>query len=311
VKKPALFASAALGLVWGCNFLFVKWAAVLITPAQITLLRVAFGFAPVLAYALAKGALRREHLRHAHHFVVMALLATAVYYDAFARGTARLPSSVAGMLSGAIPLFTFLCAWAALKEERITAGKGAGIAMGLLGVLLIARPWSATGGVDPQGVLCMVLGSLSVGASFVYARRFLTPLKLPAVALTTYQIGLGLLFLLAVTPLEGVGRLFDDTRAWTGLVFGLGLLGTGMAYIAYYFIVERLGAIAASSVTYIPPVVALLIGVLFVGESIPATGYAAIALILAGVGVLQLAGLRGSARGKCYGGPIHPQGVRR
>lgn len=94
-----------------------------------------------------------------------------------------------------------------------------------------------------------VAGSLSVGASFVYDRKVVSPLKLPAAALTTYQISIAMVLLFTVIPINGIGTVFTDTRAWTGLVFGLGLCGTGLAYIAYYQIVENLGALAASSVT--------------------------------------------------------------
>jgi drug/metabolite transporter (DMT)-like permease len=109
-KKTALLAFLFLGVIWGSNFIFMKWAAEQISPAQIVLLRAVFGFLPVFIYALAQGTLRWQHVRHTHHFVVMSLLATAIYYFAFAKGTALLPSSIAGLLSGAIPLFTFLCA---------------------------------------------------------------------------------------------------------------------------------------------------------------------------------------------------------
>ena len=66
---------------------------------------------------------RWQHIRDAHHFIAMSLLATAVYYFAFAKGTALLPSSIAGLLSGAIPLFTFVCACLFLREERINVTK--------------------------------------------------------------------------------------------------------------------------------------------------------------------------------------------
>ncbi|HEX6649402.1 MAG TPA: DMT family transporter [Pyrinomonadaceae bacterium] len=287
MKKAAYFAFALLGLIWGSNFIFMKWAAVEISPSQIVLLRVVFGFVPIFLFALAKRALRLEHIRYAHHFVVMALLATAIYYFAFAKGTMLLPSSIAGLLSGAIPLFTFICAWLFMREERINFTKAAGVALGFLGVLLIARPWSSVGAIDIRGVAYMIAGSISVGCSFVYARKFITPLKLPAVALATYQIGLAMIFLFVFTSLHGIGGVFKDPRAWMGLIFGLGLCGTGLAYVIYYFIVENLGAVAASGVTYIPPVVALLIGVFLVGDTINPTSYAAMVLILAGVAVLQ------------------------
>jgi drug/metabolite transporter (DMT)-like permease len=294
MKRAAYLAFALLGVFWGSNFLFMKWAVEDISPGQIVLLRVVFGFLPIFFVALAKRALRREHLRHVHHFVVMSLLATAVYYLAFAKGTALLPSSIAGLLSGAIPLFTFICAWLFLRDERINMTKAAGLAVGFLGVLMIARPWSSSGAIDILGVTYMIAGSMSVGCSFVYARRFITPLKLPAVALATYQVGLAIIVLVLVTSLEGIGAVFDDTRAWTGLIFGLGLCGTGLAYVIYYYIVEQLGAVAAAGVTYIPPVVALLIGVFVAGDVIHPLGYVAMVLILSAVALLQYGSHRAS-----------------
>ena len=288
IKIGAVLAFLFLGLIWGSNFIFMKWAAERISPAQIVLLRVVFGFLPVLLYALFQRALRWQHIRHAHHFIVMSLLATAIYYFAFAKGTALLPSSIAGLLSGAIPLFTFVCAWLFLSEERINVIKAAGVVLGFLGVLLIARPWSGSGELDLAGIAYMIAGSLSVGCSFVYARRFITPLEVPAAALTTYQIGLTMILLFTVTNLDGIEAVFSDTRAWIGLVFGLGLCGTGLAYIAYYYTVANLGALVASSVTYIPPVVALVIGVVLVGDEINALAYVAMLLILSGVAVLQI-----------------------
>src|SRR5262249_32726425 len=79
MKKAPYLAFALLGVIWGSNFIFMKWAARDISPGQIVLLRVVFGFLPIFLFALAKRALRWEHVRYAHHFVVMSLLATAVY----------------------------------------------------------------------------------------------------------------------------------------------------------------------------------------------------------------------------------------
>ncbi len=172
----------------------------------------------------------------------------------------------------------------------MTTFRLAGVLIGFAGVVLIARPWDTSGSVDPTGVLFMVLGSASVGLSFVYARRFLSHLAIPPAALTTYQMGAGLATLAAVTPFAGITAIREDTRAWIALVVGLGLLGTGLAYILYYFIVRELGAITASSATYVPPVVALAIGVLLVGEGIDLVDAAAVALILIGVLAMRRGG---------------------
>lgn len=291
MKKSAQLAFAFLALVWGSNYIFMKWAVELIQPSQAALLRVVFGLLPVLVYALATRALRWSHLRYIHHFFVMSLLAAALYYTAFAHGSALLPSGVAGVLSGSIPLFSFICAWLFLREERLNLTQTAGVVLGFAGIVLIARPSpDTTDAVSLAGIAWMMLGALSVGSSFVYARYFLTPLRIPAAALTTYQIGLACLVLLFTTDLNGIGVLFTDTRAWLGMVVGLGLLGTGVAYILYYYIIEQLGAVVASGSTYIPPVVALIIGVAFGGETVPLSGYLAVAVILGGVALLQYGG---------------------
>lgn len=288
MKNIAYGAFVLLGVIWGTNFIFMKWAAIWITPSQIVLLRVFFGFLPILIYALATRALRWNHLRHAHHFLVMALLATAIYYYAFAKGTSMLLSSVAGMLSGAIPLFTFACAFLFLRQEPLTRRTAFGVTLGFVGVLLIARPWATgVGGMSLEGVLYMVMGSLSVGCSFVYAKRFISGLGISPVALSTYQIGLALVLIAMVTDLQGIGQLGQDRRAFLGVALGLGLLGTGFAYILYYFIVQRLGALAAASVTYIPPLVALLIGFFVAHEPVHLIDLLAIAAILGGVYVMQ------------------------
>jgi drug/metabolite transporter (DMT)-like permease len=298
MKRRVYFAFAALGVIWGSNFIFMKWAVVLISPAQVVLLRVLFGFIPILALALWRGDLRAKHLRHWPHFLVMSILATALYYYAFARGAALLPSSVAGMLSGAIPLFTFLLTAVFLRREPVSARKIAGVGLGFLGVLLIARPWSTGDGqVDLWGVGYMVLGSLSIGSSFVYARRFMANVDISPLALSTYQVGFALVILAAVTPFSGLSNIGDSAVAFGGLVLGLGLAGTGIAYVLYYYIVQRMGAVQASTVTYLPPVVALLIGCLLVGEPLRVMDSIAIAAILGGVYAIQMSGRRRERRG--------------
>ncbi len=283
-----LLAFCLLGAIWGSNFIYMKLAVELITPTQVVFFRVLFGFIPVAIYAYLSDTLSWTHLKHSGHFLIMALLATALYYYGFAMAAALLLSGVAGALSGAIPLFTFLLAVLFIAEEKATRLKIAGVLIGFVGVVMIGRPsGDDLMSTNLEGVFYMVAGSLSVGASFVYAKRYVIPLKIPPAALTTYQLGLGLLLLALFTSHDGITNIFTDTHASAGLIVGLGLLGTGLAYILYYYIVEQLGAISASSVTYIPPVVALLIGALIVGEPIELADYGATLLIFTGVFLLK------------------------
>lgn len=273
-----------LGVIWGSSFIYMKTASAYISPLQIVLLRVLFGLLPVALYAHHKKALRWSHAKHAGHFLVMAVIATIFYYYGFARGSSLLLSGVAGALSGLTPILSFLLALLFLADETASPRKVLGIAIGFVGVLCIARPFGADlAATNIEGVVFNVIGSLSVGASFVYAKRYVIPLDVPIPALITYQLGLSLVILLLVTDLSGIGAIWSDPYAATSLTLGLGVLGTGLAYILYYYIIEKLGAVAASSVAYIPPVVAIVIGVLIVGEEINRWEYLGAVLILLGV----------------------------
>ncbi|ASK17902.1 DMT family transporter [Halomonas sp. N3-2A] len=277
---------AALGIIWGSNFIFMKWATDLISPMQTVFLRVLFGFLPLALVAWRARAMTRGQLRHLPHFAVMSVMATTFYYYGFVAGTALLPSSIAGLLSGSIPIFTFICAFLFLRQDRPTAQMAAGVALGFIGIALSAQPWEGSDGVALTGVFWMLAGTLSLGVSFVYAQRFLSPLKLPPLALATWQTGLALMTLVILTDFDGMAAITTDSRALLGAVLGLGVLGTGGAFFSYYFIIEKLGSVQASGATYIAPVVAVIIGVA-VGEEITGAAILALALILGGVLLIQ------------------------
>ncbi|WP_036564473.1 DMT family transporter [Brucella intermedia] len=285
-------ALVALGVIWGTNFIFMKWATALISPSQTVLLRVIFGFLPLALMAWCSGVISRGQLRHLPHFAVMSVLATTFYYYGFVAGTAVLPTSIAGLLSGSIPIFTFLAALLFLREDRPTLQMAIGVVLGFAGIVLSARPWEDSAAVPLAGVLWMLAGTLSVGGSFVYARKFLSPLNLPPLTLATWQTGLAVLTLMVLTDFDGIGAIASDPVALLGTIVGLGVLGTGVAFLTYYYIIGKLGPVRAAGATYIAPVVAVLIGAA-VGERVTPTELAALALILAGVVLIQTAKRRG------------------
>lgn len=285
-KTAAAFAF--LGIIWGTNFIFMRQASEWISPVQIVFLRVLCGFVPIAVMAWMQKAVRREHLKYTGHFLMMALLATVIYYWAFASGTSLLLSGVSGVLSGAIPLFSFIVAAIFLRQEKITVMRLCGLMLGFAGVILIAKPWQVSGeSISLAGVGYMILGSLSVGISFVYAKKFLADKQIAPLALTTYQIGLALVILACITPFTGITAIAQDSTASPGLIIGLGLLGTGVAYLTYYYLILNLGAVVASSVTYIPPVVALIVGFLAANEQLGVTEILSMVLIMSGVFLLQ------------------------
>lgn len=282
----AYTALILLGVIWGSNFIFMKWATALITPSQTVFLRVLFGFIPLVLMAWRYKVITREQLAYLPHFIVMSVLATSFYYYGFIAGTALLPSSIAGLLSGSIPIFTFVGAALFLPEERPTKQMALGVALGFAGIALSARPWQGGMNISFIGVLWMLAGSLSVGASFVYARRFLSHLKLLPLALATWQIGIAVMTLAVLIDFDGITHIATDAKALWGTILGLGVLGTGAAYLIYYFIIETLGSVRAAGATYIAPIVAVVIGAI-IGEAITYIEMVALLFILSGVLLIQ------------------------
>ncbi len=272
-----------LGIVWGSNFIFMKIVVEHIDSIQVVFYRVLFGFIPIFLYALYSKSLKISHLKYAFHFFVMSLLAAIIYFYGFVKGTSLLESGIAGALSGSIPIFSFILATIFLKDEKITKKSVAGLIIGFIGVFLISGVLNENiENTSLEGALCIILASLSVGASFIYAKKFIIPLKLKVEALTTYQLGFALVILSLVIDFDGINNIWNYKSNSIALILGLGVMGTGLAYIIYYYLIEKIGAIKASSITYIPPFVALIIG-FFVGENIKFIDFISCVLILVGV----------------------------
>lgn len=268
----------------------MKWAAELVSPGQISLLRLLFGFVPLVLIMWRRRVIRIGQIRHLHHFLIMAAVPTAFSYVAMAKGTALLPSSIAGVLGASPPLFTVIASGLFLRHERMNRLMAGSVVLGLAGIALIAHPWGSMGAetaVSAEGVAWMIAGSIAFGLSYIYVRRFITPLGIEPLAVVTWQIGLAFLMLLMLTDTTGMGHIFYDWRALAGLVIGLGLLGTGAAFLLYYFLLQELGAVAAAGAVYITPVVALFIGWL-VGERVGLVEVLAVALVVGSVVLLEV-----------------------
>ena len=176
-------------MLWGSGFLFVKLALRGLSPAQVVLGQLAIG-ALVLLLILA---VRRQPLPHAArewaYLAGMAVLANIAPYLLFSWSEQRISSGLAGALSGTTPLVTLLLA-RAFGVGRLTLARVLGLALGLVGVVLLAAPWhDGSRAVSLAGVLAALGAAACDAGSYVYARRLLTnrgtePLVLSAAQLT-------------------------------------------------------------------------------------------------------------------------------
>lgn len=279
----------ALALIWGASFLLIKVALHGLTAPQIVLGRLALGTAVLLVVLAGQRHRLPTDLTLWGHLVLMAVVANVVpfFLFAWAESGSRVTSGLAGVLNGTTPLLTLVIAIAALPEERATRTRVAGIALGFTGVLLIIGPWrnGALGGQTAGLVACLVAAAC-YGVSFNYTRRLLSGRGHAPVVLACGQLLAGTIIQASVVAVASRHAPHLDVRV-VGAVAALGALGTGLAYLLYYGLVEDVGATTASMVTYLIPVVAVILGVAILREPVTWNLFAGAAVVIGGVAIAE------------------------
>jgi drug/metabolite transporter (DMT)-like permease len=279
----SLFRLAALALLWGCNFIWIKLALRGFTPIQITFVRLAFGAAVLAAWGYAHGHHLPHNVRLWLHSSAAAIVANVAPYLLFAYAEERVDSSVAGMYMATTPLWTTVLAVLVHQEKRPSRGKVAGLLAGATGTLLIFSPWHTGSQFTSRGAAACLIATLGYAMSYVYIDRFLARRKLSSLSLASSQ-------LLAATAITaGLTPVFSRwhppvwrTDAVIALII-LGAFGTGVTYVINYRIINDEGGSAASVVVYLLPVVAVLVGAVFLGE-VPAP-HALVGMVIVLIGV--------------------------
>ncbi|MDQ3548510.1 MAG: DMT family transporter, partial [Chloroflexota bacterium] len=273
----------ALGTIWGSSYLFIKLLIDAADPVTIIALRMVLGAATLGLILLAQR--RRLPAWGAvwGHLALMSLLGNLLPFWLIAWSQKYTTSALAAVLNAAIPLFTLLIAAIAFRMERITPNRVAGITLGISGVAFLTGrsvlDVQSSGGL---GELALLAASLCYGFAFAYARRYVRGNPLANV---TAQLGIGAIVITPVALLTG--WIETDKLAATDIAgwIVLSAVGTGLAYVVYYSLIAEMGATAASFVTYIIPVVGVILGWIFLDERLAWTGFLGMALIVMGVWV--------------------------
>jgi drug/metabolite transporter (DMT)-like permease len=273
----------ALGTIWGSSYLFIKNLVDAADPVTIIAVRMVLGALTLGAILLLQRRTLPAWGSVWGHLAIMSLLGNLLPFWLIAWSQKYTTSALAAVLNAAIPLFTLLIAATAFRMERITPNRVAGIALGMVGVaFLTGRSVLDFGSSGGLGALALLGASLCYGFAFAYARRFVRGNPLANV---TAQLGMGAIVIVPVALLTG--WVETDKLAATDIAgwIILSAVGTGLAYVIYYGLIAELGATAASFVTYIIPVVGVILGWVFLDERLAWTGFLGMALIVVGVWV--------------------------
>ncbi len=286
--KPLHWA-ALLGLVmlWGSSYMAIEVALRAWPPVEIAGLRIAAAAIVLLGAALVSRKRFPRGPRAWGWYLVIAVLGNCVPFFLISWGQQALESGLTGILAASTPLFTLVLAHWVLDDERMRASQAVACVLGFAGVVILlgADSLAAIGGSGAR-----LLSQLAVlGGALCYAAATVGARFMPAAhPLVTAAAVMGLAgVLMAPAGLSGAALLPSVTPAELLAIGFLGLFGTGVASIWYFYLVAQTGARFTSLLNYLVPVWAVGLGRVALGESIPLAAWVALALILGGLFLMR------------------------
>jgi drug/metabolite transporter (DMT)-like permease len=266
-KQAWLGIYIALGVVWGCSFIFIKLGLEFLTPFGVAFGRCALGALTLLAWAKYKGIALPKSKKMLLHLWVVSLLLNVIPGILFALAQTEVTSVLAGIINAVTPLMTLIAIMVVTRNEKPKLHQVVGILIGFTGVLTVLGAWKGLGDNPLWAILILLAAVTCYGFSFPYSRRFVLPHKLAPESIAAGQVTLGALTLLPFFIYNGIEK-YEYQTAPVLAMLALGVFGSGFAYIWNFKVMALAGSAIASSVTYLTPVVAIIVGVIFLQESI-------------------------------------------
>jgi drug/metabolite transporter (DMT)-like permease len=267
MKKSWLPAYLALGLVWGCSFIFIELGLEFLSPFGVTFVRCALGAITLLIFAKARKVELPKGKSIWKKLWVVAMLLNVVPGVLFAFAQQYISSALAGIINATTPLMTLIFMLLIFREEKIKHEQVYGLLIGALGVMTVVGVWKELGGNQLIGVIALLIAVSCYGASYPYSTRNVIPLGLKPEALATGQLLMASVTLLPLFIFDGFSSNNYESRSIIAMLC-LGIFGSGFAYIWNFSVTAAAGSAIGSTVTYITPVVAVIVGWLYLNEEI-------------------------------------------
>ncbi|MEN9758283.1 MAG: hypothetical protein RL270_235 [Actinomycetota bacterium] len=267
MKKSWLPAYLALGLVWGCSFIFIELGLVFLSPFGVTFVRCALGAITLMIFAKARKVGLPKGKSIWRKLWVVAMLLNVVPGVLFAFAQQYITSALAGIINATTPLMTLIFMLLIFREEKIKREQVYGLLIGALGVMTVVGVWKELGDNQLIGVIALLIAVSCYGASYPYSTRNVIPLRLKPEALATGQLLMATITLLPLFIFDGFSSDNYETKSIIAMLC-LGIFGSGFAYIWNFSVTAAAGSAIGSTVTYITPVVAVIVGWLYLNEAI-------------------------------------------
>jgi drug/metabolite transporter (DMT)-like permease len=294
---------ALLGLVWGSSFLWIKIAvgndghpflgfaippdATVFGPFLLVTFRLLFGLIGLGTIMLVHRPPFPRERRVLLAYLFMGAFNTAVPFTLISWGETRIASGLAAILNGTVPLFTLVLAHVWLHDERLTWARVAGLVVGFAGVVVLVSRDVGPGGLAGSigGQAAVIAAALSYAVAVTFSRKYLR--GQPPVMQSFMTMFVGVLFMAIATPIaEGPIVLPTLPVLWLAVAW-LGLLGSCLAYVLFFSLINAWGPTRASLVTYVFPVVGLVLGIALLGEPLDWRLFAGTLLVVGGIVVVN------------------------
>ena len=282
------FLLFVLGALWGGTFFFNAIAIPELPPLVVILCRVALATVILWFFVLASGIELPSDRSDWLALLIMAALNSALPFFLIAWGQIHIASGLASIMIATTPLFAVVAAHFMTEDERMSPGKVAGVLSGLVGVVVLIGPQFLEDlGKDLLGQLSVLGAAVCYALSAIYGRTF-AKRDIPPMMVATGQMTMATVILLPITllfdrPWDYLGASLE---AW-GAVAGLAVLSTSIAYLIFFRILARAGAVNILLVNFIVPVSAILLGVFILGELLTLEQLAGMVFIALGLALID------------------------
>ena len=276
----------SLAAMWGSAFMFVKLGIASVPPATLVASRLALGALLLYAVMRLRGLALPPLGRRWIPFAVLAIVGNSAPFYLISWGQQFIDSALAGILMAVMPLTTLLLAHFFVAGERMRANRAVGFSVGFSGILVLMGPavLSGLGGslLEVTAQATVLAGALCYAANSVMARRLVA---------TDFLVTSTSVLIVATIVTAPLALVLD--RPWTlapsvssaAAIIWLGIGPTALATLLYFRLIAAAGPTFMSLVNYLSPLVALLAGVLLLGEKPGLTAFAGLGLILLGIGL--------------------------
>ena len=285
---------AGLALAWGSSFALTTIALETVTPPQLVWFRLMLGALVLTAIVIVRKTRLPRNRSTLLHLIVVSVASCLFPFLLFAFAQQHIVSSVASVFLALTPLMSVIGAFA-FNLQRPSRSHTAAVVLGLLGVaLLLLGSGGASSSETIWGIIACFMAAVSYGFNYGYVRRFLSHSGYDQLALASTTVTISAVVMLLATPFVFHGG-FEIRELGTELLLcflALGPVGTGVAYIWSFSLIRDWGPVRASYVSYLIPMVGILLGTIFMHERLDGNEVVGMGVIVTGMLIIGLASRR-------------------